>query len=567
MHRPDNQDQATSDATLLEHVRQWIAADPDPDTRRTLQRLVDSNDMFSLRSLWSTPLAFGTAGIRGPLGPGPSRMNRVTVGLTALGIAAFLKGHVGPDRVPRVVVGFDARTNSDVFACDVSELLAGAGLDVAIMRHSCPTPVLTFTVGERDADAGVMITASHNPAADNGMKVYLRVDGVAGQIIAPYDAAVLEQVPPTAALVDAPRSLPDRVLGNSTRGRYLARASSLIDEQTRQLRIVYTPLHGVGGTLMLAALSRCGFTDVHTVASQFFPDPDFPSVAYPNPEHPAALERAALLADEVDADVVLASDPDADRLAVMVRDLVSSEAGSVTQWRRLSGDEVGLLLADHLLETGRMPAGPLVTTVVSSTVLDTLAATRNRQVVRTLTGFKWISRVPGVAFGYEEALGYMLDPEAVPDKDGISAALVFAVMADQYKAAGTSVVDRLAALKARFGNWATAQADVPLGSPADGARLLDALVSDPPRLSDRAPVVVDHRSDGPLPRFDGVRLLVDGSWLLLRPSGTEPKAKIYAEVRSAPGAVSDDMSPQNRASELADFLRSWCTLVLERQER
>jgi phosphomannomutase len=408
--------------------------------------------------------------LRGAVGAGPNRMNRVVVIRAAAGLAAYLKeqGESGP-----VVVGFDARHRSDDFARDTAEVMSGAGFKVWLMPRPLPTPVVAFAIRELGCAAGVMVTASHNPPQDNGYKVYL---GDGSQIVPPADAGIAARIDAVGALRDVPRGAGGTVLGEHIVDRYLDTIAELAEDGPRDLDLVYTPLHGVGGTSVLQVLETAGFSAPRVVEQQEQPDPDFPTVAFPNPEEPGAMDLALALAAEHHADLVVANDPDADRCAAAVP--------TGHGWRMLRGDEVGALLAHHLMSRGR--SGTWATSIVSSSLLGRMAAAAGQPYVETLTGFKWIGRVPGLVFGYEEALGYCCDPDHVKDKDGVSALLLLCELAAQTKAAGRTLVDVLD--------------DLALGS-AD------------------------------LPPTDGLRFhLADGARVVVRPSGTEPKLKCYLEV-------------------------------------
>ena len=482
-------------------ARAWQAEDPDPDTRSELALLLAAEDDAALADRFGARLQFGTAGLRGELGAGPNRMNRALVRRAAAGLAGYL------GRGKKVVIGYDARHKSSDFAHDSAAVLAAAGVDAVLLPRPLPTPVLAFAVRHLGCDAGVMVTASHNPARDNGYKVYL---GDGAQIIPPADRAIsdaIDAVGPTGAI---PTSDAYRVAGEEVVAAYLDAVAAVTLGGPRDLRIVYTPLHGVGGAVALDALQRAGFHDVHVVAEQAEPDPDFPTVPFPNPEEPGALDLAMALADGQEADVVLAHDPDADRLAVAV------------EGRRLTGDEVGCLLADHLLARASDGRERLVTTtIVSSSLLGRIAADAGAHYERTLTGFKWVVR-PALAhpewefvLGYEEALGYSVDG-IVRDKDGISAALVMAELAAALKAEGRTLLDRLGVFDERYGRYRTAQHSFRI-PPAEQEAAM-ARVRQRPGARDLRPeadvVVID----------DGAGRVV------FRPSGTEPKLKLYAEV-------------------------------------
>jgi phosphomannomutase len=515
-------------------VQSWLAEDPDPTTRAELQALIDAGDTDELAARFDGRLEFGTAGLRGALGAGPQRMNEVVVLRAAAGLAGYLvaHGHVGG----LVVVGFDARTNSDVFARDSAEVFAGAGLRPVLLDRPLPTPFVPFAIRHLGAVAGVVVTASHNPAADNGYKVYL---GDGSQIVPPADAGISAAIDAVGALADIPRAAPageDRtdelVAAYRAVQRDLLTELGTADAAARAaIRVVYTPLHGVGADTVAALAADAGFAPFAVPPTQAVPDPTFPTVAFPNPEEPGALDLALTLAADTGADVVLANDPDADRCAVAVPD----GAG----WRVLRGDEVGVLLGRHLLE--RRPAGVFAASIVSSSMLGALAAAAGATYAETLTGFKWIGRVPGLAFGYEEALGYCLDPVHVPDKDGMSALLVLADLAAAAKSRGATLLDDLDAAANAVGVHATDQVSVRSADPGVIADLMHRLRAAPPtRLGGADVRAVDDLAapgDGGLPPTDGLRLhLAGGGRVIVRPSGTEPKVKAYLEVVEDPDA-------------------------------
>ncbi|MFD6895406.1 phospho-sugar mutase [Rhodococcus sp. NPDC060086] len=482
-------------------------------------------------------LRFGTAGLRGPVGDGPDCMNVPTVVRTTAGLAAWLieQGHRGGT----VVVGRDARTGSAEFFTAAAEVLAAAGFDVVALPRPLPTPVTAYAVRELNAVAGVQITASHNPASDNGYKVYL-VGGA--QIVSPADRRI------ESAINDAPDadSVPRAAVGASGGDlvdRYLARVASLPRSQHRNLRIALTPLHGVGGETAVAALHTTGFTDVHVVAAQFEPDPAFPTVAFPNPEEPGAADAVLELAADVNADIAIALDPDADRCAVAVP--------TATGWRLLRGDETGVLLGDRILE--HAPEGSLVaTTIVSSTLLGTLAAARGARFAQTLTGFKWLTRAgEGLVYAYEEAIGHCVDPDAVRDKDGIATAVVVADYAAELKASGRTLVDALDDLHSEFGVHVGDQVAIRVTELTQIDTIMAGLRADPPpALAEELVTTTDLATDpGPLNTdalvFEGATVRV-----VVRPSGTEPKLKCYLEAVSRSG-------DRDTATRSLDALRRW----------
>ncbi|WP_373560229.1 MULTISPECIES: phospho-sugar mutase [unclassified Rhodococcus (in: high G+C Gram-positive bacteria)] len=493
-----------------------------------------------------TPLTFGTAGLRGPLGPGPGAMNVDTVVRTTAGLASWLQARcLGGSTV---VVGRDARHGSREFAAATAEVLAAAGFDVVVLPRPLPTPVLAFAVRRLRAAAGVQITASHNPATDNGYKVY--TDGGA-QLIAPADREIeqaIAAVGPALAVRRAPATPTDDALLTE----YLARVAALPHGSNRDLRIALTPLHGVGGDTAIAALTAAGFTDLHTVTSQFEPDPDFPTVRFPNPEEDGATDALLELAESVGADLAIALDPDADRCAVGVP--------GPDGWRMLRGDETGVLLGDHVLAT----AGPdplLATTIVSSQLLAKVAAARGARFAETLTGFKWLVRAgSGLVYAYEEALGHCVDPEAVRDKDGISAAVLMADLAAGLKARGRSLPDVLDDYAVEFGVHAGDQVSRRVGHQGELADLMARLRADLPRsLAGDVVTAEDLLARRGALRTDAVVLRGERTRMVVRPSGTEPKLKCYLEVvvdvDDRAGLDRARAEAARRLSELRDYAR------------
>ncbi|MFI7222448.1 phospho-sugar mutase [Nonomuraea angiospora] len=504
-------------------AREWLAQDPDPETRDELSRLLDSGDLEALRERFGAKLEFGTAGLRGELGAGPNRMNRVTVMRAAAGLARVL----GPGK--HVVIGYDARHKSDVFARDTAAVLTGAGLHASLLPCPLPTPVLAFAVRHLDADAGVTVTASHNPPRDNGYKVYW---GDGSQIVPPIDAEISAAIDAVGRVDRLPLNGPGTLteLGEGIVEDYLAAVTSLPLGEARDLRVAYTPLHGVGAATLTGAFLAAGFETPVTVEEQRDPDPDFPTVSFPNPEEPGAMDLAVALAAKLDADLVLANDPDADRCAVGV----PLPDGTC---RMLTGDEVGGLLAEHVITqtTGdRMVA----TTIVSSTLLGKIAQAHGVRYGETLTGFKWIIKAgPGLVFGYEEAIGYSVGSDAglpVRDKDGIGAALTVAAVAAAAKRSGRTLLDLLDDQARRYGLHATSQLSFRVSDLSLIADAMTRLRAHPPtELGGRAVTRTDDlaKGDGGLPPTDGLRYLLSGDGrVVVRPSGTEPKLKCYLEV-------------------------------------
>ena len=493
---------------MRQQVLDWIADDPDPVTRAELQALLDAGDDAALADRFSGPLHFGTAGLRGPVRGGPNGMNRAVVRRTAAGLAK----HLGAGAT--VVVGRDARHGSKDFQADVGAVLAGAGVRALLLPRDLPTPVLAFAVLHLRCDAGVMVTASHNPRADNGMKVYL-ADGA--QLPSPVDSAVEREIAAVTAVLDLPLGEAE-VLGEEVLAAYLDAITVLPRTGHRDVRVAYTPMHGVGLETLLAAFDRAGFDRPAVVAEQAEPDPDFPTVAFPNPEEPGALDLLRVLS--TGADVAIASDPDADRIAVMVGE------------RALCGDETGVLLADHLLVHGAR--GRLATTIVSSSMLRRVAAAYDVPFTETLTGFKHLARAgEDLVYAYEEALGVAVAPAVVRDKDGISAALLVAEMAAEEKARGRTLLDRLADLEARHGRHETRQLSYRVQDLSRIARAFDDVREHPPAAYGELVVTAVEQPDD-----DVLVHRLAGGRVVVRPSGTEPKLKAYLElVDPAPGAM------------------------------
>jgi phosphomannomutase len=510
-------------ADLAERVRAWIAADPDPGTRAELESLLEAGDTDALAARFAGTLQFGTAGLRGALGGGPNRMNLAVVRAATLGLARFLADHGRADG--GVVVGYDHRHGSERFARDAAGILAAAGIPVQLADRAWPTPVTAYAVRHFAAAAGVMVTASHNPAPDNGYKVY---DDTGSQIIPPTDTEIAAHIATAGsanAIPSEPSSPRITSIGDEALDAYLDVAAAVVAPGTRALRVVYTPLHGVGLDVFLALWDRAGFAPPIVVDAQAKPDPDFPTTPFPNPEEPGVLDLALDLAARHHADLLIANDPDADRLAV-----AAPHGGG---WKVLTGDEIGWLLGARALEQTDADDRVVARSVVSSTLLDKIADAAGVPSRQTPTGFKWISRAGDVdarrlVFGYEEALGYAVTP-AVRDKDGLTAALAMAELAGE-----GSLTDALDRLAEAHGLHATDQWSMRFADVAGAAAFTAGLrVAPPDELAGRAVVGrVDYRDGiGSLPPTDLLQFdLADGSRALVRPSGTEPKVKCYFEV-------------------------------------
>ena len=511
---------------LIARAQAWLAEDPDSETRDELARLIESGDRAELADRFAGTLQFGTAGLRGELGAGPMRMNRSVVIRAAAGLAAYLKAKGQEGGL--VVVGYDARYKSADFARDTAAVMTGAGLRAAVLPRPLPTPVLAFAIRHLGAVAGVEVTASHNPPRDNGYKVYL---GDGSQIVPPADAEIAAEIAAVRALADVAR--PEEgweTLGDEVLDAYLTRTDAVLTPGSpRTVRTVYTAMHGVGKEVLAAAFARAGFPPPALVAEQADPDPAFPTVAFPNPEEPGAMDLAFEAARAVDPDIVIANDPDADRCAVAVPD-ASVEGG----WRMLRGDEVGALLAAHLVHKGAR--GVFAESIVSSSLLGRIAEAAGVGYEETLTGFKWIARVEGLRYGYEEALGYCVDPEGVRDKDGITAALLVAELASVLKEQGRTLTGLLDDLAVAHGLHATDQLSVRVEDLSVISDAMSALRERPPvSLAGLTVTTAEDLTKGTesLPPTDGLRYYLEGEFrarVIVRPSGTEPKLKCYLEV-------------------------------------
>ena len=513
---------------LLDTARAWLAEDPDPVTAAELSALIeraeagDTDAADELADAFDGTLQFGTAGLRGRLGPGSNRMNRIVVARAAAGLAAYLVAIGGTS----VVIGYDARRNSDVFARDTARIMSGTGITAMVLPSALPTPVLAFAIRELGCDAGVMVTASHNPPDDNGYKVYL---GDGSQIVPPADAEIAACIAAVGPLASIPQSDDYRILDNAVLDAYVARAVSLLGDGPREVSAVYTAMHGVGGEVFMRAVAGAGFAAPTKVAAQFAPDGRFPTVNFPNPEEPGAMDLALADARAQGADVIIANDPDADRSAAGIR--------TAEDYRMLTGDEVGALLGWWIVERGRRAGSPAqgvyAQSIVSGTLLERIASDAGLGYAATLTGFKWISKVPDLRFGYEEALGYCCDPEAVKDKDGITASLLMLEMVAALKAEGRGVQDVLDDLARTFGLYATSQLSVRVSDIDLIADAMARLRADPPTsLGGRDVIRMDDLEKGAdgLPPTDGLRFTLKDARVIIRPSGTEPKLKCYLQV-------------------------------------
>jgi phosphomannomutase len=498
---------------LRAEAEAWLADDPDPADREQLRAVLDGGDHHELRDRFAGPLTFGTAGLRGPLRAGPNGMNLAVVRAAAAGLVRWLADtqQEGP-----LVVGYDARHGSKAFAEETARVATGAGRAALVLPRPLPTPVLAFAVRHLRAAAGVMVTASHNPPQDNGYKVYL---GDGSQIVPPADKEIERAIRAVGPLLDVPLGAAGETLGEDVVDAYVDGALRTVDPAVpRDLVVAYTPMHGVGRDVFLRTVTEAGYQPPVVVAEQAEPDPDFPTVAFPNPEEPGATDLLLALATRHGADIAIANDPDADRCAVAYEG-----AGG---WRLLRGDEVGVLLADHLMRRG--VKGRYATTIVSSSLLSRMCEANGLPYGETLTGFKWIVRAgDDLVYGYEEALGYCVAPAHVRDKDGITAALLVCELAAGLKSEFKHLGDRLDELALLHGVYATDQLSVRVDDLADIATAMATIRRRPPVTLLDEPV---HAVEDRLPESDVLIVRAGTTRVVVRPSGTEPKLKAYLEV-------------------------------------
>ena len=510
-------------AQLKKEVEDWIKHDPDKESAKQLTKWLNESNEFELKRCFNGFLQFGTAGLRGALGPGPSCMNRAVVTRTATGIAAFMERN----NLKSVVIGRDARHGSKEFALDSAEIFAGAGISTFLLPRELPTPVLAFAVKKLKADVGIMVTASHNPASDNGYKVYLggNVKGInfsGSQIISPIDNEISADI--SKANLTPNRSSDFKMVSEDLIDDYVRVAASLVTKPNN-LKIVYTPIHGVGAETFLKVLKASKFLDPLIVQEQLKPDPDFPTTKFPNPEEIGVMDLSIEYAKKSSADLVIANDPDADRCAVAIKD-------STGTWRVLKGDEVGVALGLYLIEKGRIRSGAVANSLVSSTLLSKIALSNKIKFSETLTGFKWISKVSNLAYGYEEALGYCVDPKTVNDKDGISAAILIAEMAGDLKERGLTIEGYLEQVYKNFGYHLTDQISIRVSDTNKSELLLKKILDNPPKvlLNFDLESIENINAQKEL-STPGVRLKYSGGIrVIIRPSGTEAKLKCYIEV-------------------------------------
>lgn len=533
---------------LRAEVQAWIADDPDPKTATQLQEWLDTNNELELQTSFQGFLQFGTAGLRGPVRPGPSGMNRAVVGRTAAAIAMYMKER----GLHSVVIGRDARHGSEDFTTETAEIMSGAGMDVFVLPRPLPTPVLAFATNELKCDVGIMVTASHNPPQDNGYKVYLGgiVDGVnyrGSQIVSPTDEIIASHIAAIKMLSSQPRGNKWSIVGEDIIEKYIDITAS-IAKTPGNLKIVYTAMHGVGTETLLRVFHKAGFPSPILVEAQAQPDPNFPTVSFPNPEEPGAIDLALQTARTFDADLVIANDPDADRLAAAVNDPVSG-------WRMLRGDELGAIFGEVIARNSKQ--GIMANSIVSSTILSKIAKHYNLEFKQTLTGFKWLAKIDGLTFGYEEALGYAVDAKTVNDKDGISAAIKLAQIATDLAGEGKTLIDLLNEIWDRYGFHATEQISIRLTNISQVGKIMGNLRENPPtQIAGHSVTAIEDlaKPTDELPATDGLRIWLDGTIrIIIRPSGTEAKMKCYIEVIEKDSQRAHNVLDQLRAP-LKEFL-------------
>ena len=543
---------------LFSKAQDWLNQDPDQETRAELEQLLsqaksgNAEAQAELTNRFDGRLQFGTAGLRGRLQAGSMGMNRVLVAQAAGGLAAYLKDY---DKTPSIVIGYDGRKNSDVFARDTAEIMAGAGIKAYLLPRKLPTPVLAYAIQYFDATAGVMVTASHNPPEDNGYKVYLGKENGGGQIVSPADkeiAALIDKVA-VGNIADLPRSQDFTILNDEIVDAYIAKTASLAKEPQADINYVYTAMHGVGYEVLSKTLAKAGLPQPHVVAEQVWPDGTFPTVNFPNPEEKGALDLAIKVAKENNAEFIIANDPDADRLAVAVPDAKGN-------WKPLHGNVIGCYLGWYLAKQyhAQGKKGVLACSLVSSPALAEIAKKYGFDSEETLTGFKYIGKVNGLLFGFEEALGYLVDPDKVRDKDGISAAIVFLDLVRSLKKEGKTLADYAADFTKEFGAYVSGQISIRVSDLSEIGKLMSALRNNPPAEVGgfKVATFLDHTKTD---RQSDILVFVleNGSRLIARPSGTEPKIKFYLDARGT--------DPKNADEVLAQFDES--VRILLRQEQ
>ena len=544
--------------TLFTTAQNWLNQDPDQETRAELEQLIaeakagKADAQAELANRFNGRLQFGTAGLRGRLQAGSMGMNRVLVAQAAGGLAEYLKGY---DKEPSIVIGYDGRKNSDVFARDTAEIMAGAGIKAYLLPRKLPTPVLAYAIQYFDTTAGVMVTASHNPPEDNGYKVYLGKANGGGQIVSPADKEIAALIDKVAAgnIADLPRSQNFTVLSDEIVDAYIAKTASLAKEPACDINYVYTAMHGVGYEVLSKTLAKAGLPQPHIVAEQVWPDGTFPTVNFPNPEEKGALDLAIEVAKKHNAEFIIANDPDADRLAVALPDAEGN-------WKPLHGNVIGCYLGWYLAKQyhAQGKKGVLACSLVSSPALAEIAKKYGFDSEETLTGFKYIGKVNGLLFGFEEALGYLVDPDKVRDKDGISAAIVFLDLVRSLKKEGKTLADYAADFTKEFGAYVSGQISIRVSDLSEIGKLMSALRHNPPAEVGgfKVATFLDHTKTD---RQSDILVFVleNGSRLIARPSGTEPKIKFYLDARGT--------DPKNADEVLAQFDES--VRVLLRQEQ
>ena len=531
--------------SLIQQARSWIDQDPDAETVAELEKLISESDEAGLADRFGQRIGFGTAGLRGLLGAGPNRMNRVLVSQAAAGISKYLQENFDD---PSVVIGYDARKNSDVFAKDSAQIFAGFGIRAFLFPELAATPLVAYAVRNLGASAGVMVTASHNPPGDNGYKVY---DFSGSQIISPMDLEIakhIDEFATSGSVASLARSESFVEVPTSVRSGYLQSVSGLLNKHSsrKDIKVVYSAMHGVGASYIQEIFKLSGLAEPAQVLSQQQPDGKFPTVSFPNPEEPGAMDESLATAEHQQADLVLVNDPDADRLAVAFK---KADGG----YQQLTGDQLGLILGEEMASRASREGrtGSLACSIVSSSALSKVAEHYGFGFEQTLTGFKWVSRVPNLIFGYEEALGYCVDWGQVRDKDGLSAALIVADIASALANQGYTLGDQLEKLMQRYGYFATGQISMRVTDLNVIADLMKKLRTNPPAQIAGVDAVFEdmNQGSGSLPATDALRFkLEDGRTVIVRPSGTEAKLKCYLQAVSDTEATSKKLLAELEAA-------------------
>ena len=534
---------------VIHLAKSWAEHDPDSNTKNMILKLIEDNNLVELNKIFSGDLEFGTAGLRAEIGPGQSRMNRAVVIRATYGLCQYLIKKY-PNKKPKLIVGNDARHMSDEFAVDVCQVASSLGLEVYKLPTKIPTPVLAFGVRHIKADAGVMITASHNPPLDNGYKVY---DEFGAGIIPPMDKEIASLIKLAPFADEIEKS--DNYKQIDLIEQYVERISQVISNKYGDLKVAYTPMHGVGQETFDRCMKKVGFSKSFDVLEQTKPNPDFPTVSFPNPEEKGAMDLLLALAKSKNADIAIANDPDADRCALAVKDKGN--------WKVLTGDEIGYLITWWILKKAELEnkklSGKIAASIVSSSLVPKMAKNNLLTGTTTLTGVKWMGHIENLIFGYEEAIGYCVDPEFVRDKDGVATALLLVELFSYLKSQNLEATDILNEIYEDYGVHVTKQVSFRFDSVEKAKEITIKLTTNAPKEIDEFVIEkVEDMNNGidNLPASSGVRLTFNNGRMIIRPSGTEPKLKCYLEVFTSTGDVAINLEKANqRINKLAEKMQ------------